>query len=81
MGTALAAIEGHLTGSPGTGTFCQGDTVTFADICLVSQVVGHGYFGGTPEAWPTVTRIHQRCMAIPAFARSHPLKQPDAPKG
>jgi hypothetical protein len=26
-------------------------------------------------------RIVESCMALDAFARAHPLKQPDAPKG
>jgi hypothetical protein len=27
-----------------------------------------------------VSRIVDRCMTIDAFARAHPLQQPDAPK-
>ena len=80
MGAALAAMEGHLANNPETGVYCQGDNLSIADICLVSQVIGHGYFGGTPDAYPAVARIHARCMAQDAFANGHPLKQPGAPK-
>ena len=80
METALLAIEGHLANSPGTGHFCQGDDVSIADVCLASQVIGHGFFGGTLDAMPIVAGIHARCMALDAFSRAHPLKQPDAPK-
>ena len=79
MGTALAAIEGHLAASRETGLFCHGDVVSLADICLASQVIGYGYFGGDAAAYPIVSRIHTRCMAIDAFASAHPLKQPGAP--
>ena len=80
MGAALAALEGHLAPRSDTGTYCHGDSISLADICLVSQVIGYGYFGGAVEAFPTVARIHARCMTEDAFARAHPLRQPDAPK-
>jgi maleylacetoacetate isomerase len=80
METALLAIEGHLAKTLGTGLYCQGDDVSIADICLVSQVIGHGYFGGTLDAMPIIADIHARCMALDAFSRAHPLKQPDAPR-
>jgi len=31
-------------------------------------------------AWPTITRIEQACMALPAFRQASPEQQPDAPK-
>jgi maleylacetoacetate isomerase len=76
---ALAALETHLAHGEGTGTFCQGDHITIADICLASQVAGAGYFKVDMAAYPTVKRIADACMANDAFARAHPLKQPGAP--
>jgi maleylacetoacetate isomerase len=81
MGAALAAMEGHLARDAETGVFCHGDQPTLADVCLVSQVVGFSYFGGTVDAFPVVQRINAACLRIDAFQRAHPLAQPGAPKG
>ncbi len=80
MGRALAAMEGHLARDAETGMFCHGDRPTLADICLVSQVAGFGYFGGTTDAFPVVQRINTACMQIDAFRDAQPRAQPDAPK-
>jgi maleylacetoacetate isomerase/maleylpyruvate isomerase len=31
-------------------------------------------------AWPTVKRIFETAMALPEFAKAHPLAQPDTPE-
>lgn len=80
MSAALASMEAHLARDTQTGAFSHGDRTTLADVCLVSQVVGLSYFGGKTDAFPVVQRIHDACMAMDAFARAHPLAQPQAPK-
>ena len=75
----LEAYEGHLARDPATGTYAHGEQVTMADICLVSHAIGHQVFKGTLEAYPTVKRIVERCMADERFASAQPLRQPGAP--
>lgn len=75
----LTALETRLSSEAGTGRFCQGDAVSHADLCLVSLWVGTGIFGVPTGPYPTVARIATECLALPAFAESHPLRQPGAP--
>lgn len=71
-------LERILSGSAETGRFCHGDSPTLADICLVPQVVNNGRFQVDMAPYPTINRIHDACMALPAFADAAPAKQPDA---
>ena len=76
---ALSGLEEHLSTEKDTGTYCQGEQVTIADLCLVSQVAGANFFKVDLAPYPTVKRIAAACEKIDAFARAHPLRQPGAP--
>ncbi|RWM23170.1 MAG: maleylacetoacetate isomerase [Mesorhizobium sp.] len=71
-------LEQMLASSPETGAFCHGETPGLADICLVAQVTSNARFGVDMTPYPTITRIHAACMALPAFQKAAPENQIDA---
>ena len=77
-GGAMKAAE-DMARSHG-GDFCVGDSPTIADCCLVPQMFAAARFGIDLAAFPTLQAINERCIAMPAFEKAHPLNQPDAVK-
>jgi maleylpyruvate isomerase len=78
VGEAFHALEARLSSEPDTGRFCHGDTPGLADLCLAAQVINNARFAVNMSAYPTIQRIHDNCMAIPAFENASPAHQPDA---
>jgi maleylacetoacetate isomerase len=75
----LVQGEARLAEDPATGRFCHGDQPTFADLCLISQVMGARGFKISTADLPTVDRIAAACLELDGFARAVPLRQPGAP--
>ena len=74
----MQALETRLAAEPETGTFCHGDTVGLADLCLYAQVLNNARFEVDMTPYPTIQRIHAACMAVPALEQAAPANQPDA---
>ena len=73
---ALTAYEREL--ERGSGRFSVGDAVSIADLCLIPQLFNARRFELDLSAYPTVLRVEEACVALDAFERAHPAKQPDA---
>ncbi|XP_047677048.1 maleylacetoacetate isomerase isoform X3 [Tachysurus fulvidraco] len=62
-----------------SGTYCVGNEISMADICLVPQVYNAERFKVDLDQYPTIKRINQTLMDLEAFKISHPSCQPDTP--
>lgn len=60
------------------GTYCVGDEVSFADVCLVPQLYFARRFAIDVERFETLTRIERACAGRDAFVRAHADRQIDA---
>jgi maleylacetoacetate isomerase/maleylpyruvate isomerase len=74
----LGALERRLVNDAATGRFCHGDEPGLADCVLVPQVFNAQRFKVDLAPMPTVMRIVDACMALPAFEAAQPSRCPDA---
>ena len=73
------AIEARLIHDGASGLYAHGDQLSMADLALVSHVVGARLFQADLTRAPKLEALVNRCLAIDAIARAHPLAQPGAP--
>ena len=74
----LAALEARVVAEGRSGRHVLGDRVTMADVVLVPQVFNARRFDCRLDHVPTLMRIFDHCMELPAFADAQPSRQPDA---
>lgn len=76
IATGLAIVEQRLAQT--AGQFSFGDVPGLMDCMLVPQVYNAQRFECPLDAYPTVMRVNAACLALPAFASTHPSTCPDA---
>jgi maleylpyruvate isomerase len=72
----LAALE--VVTSETAGRFSIGDAISLPDILLVPELNFARRFSISLDPYPTLSRIEAACADLPAFARAHADRQPDA---
>ncbi len=72
-------IEPVLASDGQAARFCHGDRPGLADLCLVPQIFNaQRYPSFDLKPYPTIMRIFDACMKLPAFEKAIPENQPDA---
>ena len=74
----LRAFEATLFRERRHGSYCLGDRLGIADICLVPQVANARRFNCDLSAFPTTIAIADRVAALPAVQSVAPHTQADA---
>lgn len=72
------AFQGLLDDNKKDGPYCFGRELTMADACLIPQVYNASRFGFSMEAYPSLMKINQHCLALERFSDAIPENQPDA---
>jgi maleylacetoacetate isomerase len=73
--------EAHIEKNVAKDGFCAGQTITFADICLIPQVYNALRFNVDMNKFPSICCVYNRCMGVDSFISAAPENQPDAPEG
>jgi maleylacetoacetate isomerase len=72
------ALETRLAAEGLSGTFLHGDSPTIADAALIPQVINAATFQLDISPYPTIRRVFEVAMKLPAFSAAQPAQQPDA---
>lgn len=62
------------------GTYCVGDQITAADLCLIPQIFSAERFGFDMSPYPLMSKINESCLKLEAFRKAHPDHQVDSPR-
>ncbi len=78
ISTTLSTYERLLSARP-PAPFMVGETPGLADICIAGHMLSARMFAVNLALAPRVATLADRCLALPAFADAHPLRQTGAP--
>ncbi|HWA78640.1 MAG TPA: maleylacetoacetate isomerase [Polyangiaceae bacterium] len=78
LGAGLSALEAELKASARTGRFCNGDSPSLADCCLVPQLFNARRFDCDLSPYRALLAVEAACNELAAFRNAAPERQPDA---
>jgi len=73
----LAQLEAWVRREGRSGRFMLGDQVSLADVLLVPQIFNAKRFDCRLDHVPTLMRVFDHCMQVPAFEAARPERQAD----
>jgi len=73
----LAQLEAWVGAERRCGRYVLGDQVTLADVLLVPQIFNARRFDCRLDHVPTLVRICEACLQLPAFEQAQPQRQRD----
>lgn len=73
----LAQVEAQLNAQRRCGRFVLADVVGLADVLIVPQIFNARRYDCRLDHVPTIMRIFEACMQLPAFVSAQPSEQPD----
>jgi maleylacetoacetate isomerase len=79
LAISFTNVERQLTDSARTGAFAMGSAPGMVECCLVPHAFAAARFGLDMAPYPTVSKIVDNCLVLPAFVSAHPGRQPDTP--
>ena len=77
LDAALPALEARVAAR--ATAFAYADQPGLAECFLIPQLFNARRFEIPLEAYPALLDLEARCLALPAFLKSHPDQQPDNP--
>ncbi|GAB3245863.1 maleylacetoacetate isomerase family protein [Chitinimonas naiadis] len=77
VGIGFTALETELARA-GSKHYCHGGELSLADLCLVPQVFNARRFQLDLTPFPHIVAIDAHLAELPAFAATHPARQPDS---
>ena len=66
----MTALESVMEDNPASCVYSNSDLPSMADICLVAQFYPLEDIPAAKERYPTVSRIYNACMELPAFTEA-----------